>query len=190
MDVLTRAELVFTSGVSGGLRDDLVIGQVVVSQSLLTSGEDDFWPEQIIQTPTRWLDTLTAALDECKISHALGPTITLRRPLMTAADKQQAYQQSGAISVDMESAAIALEAQRRALPFIALRTILDTSREDVVGARLLDQNGVVRPLGAIRTIIANPRLIIGAIHLMRNLRRATHSLASVLEVTLPRLELT
>ena len=188
MDSLTAIDLIVTSGVAGGLRDDLTVGQVVLSERLLTCRDDDFQPEQSIDSPSEWIHRLVTALEASGISHVAGPTMTSRRPIMTTADKQRAYLLSGgAISVDMESAAIALEAERRGLPFVCVRTILDTAGEDVVGARLIDQNGRVRPLAAAKTLITNPRMIIGVARLLRNLRLATHSLASALEAILPRL---
>jgi adenosylhomocysteine nucleosidase len=189
MDLLTSIDLVITSGVAGGLRDDLTVGKIVLSERLLTCRDDDFRPEQILDPPTEWTGRFVNALEASGISHAAGLTITSRRPIMTAVNKRRAYLQSGgAISVDMESAAIALEAERRGLPFVCMRTILDTVGEDVVGARLVDQNGRVRPLAAAKALIANPRMIIGVAHLLRNLRLATRSLASALEAVLPRLQ--
>jgi adenosylhomocysteine nucleosidase len=188
MDSLHGVDLVLISGVAGGLRDDLTVGQVVLSERLLTC-RDDFQPKLVVDAPTQWLSRFTAALEATGISYVAGPTITSRRPIITSADKHHAHLQSGgAISVDMESTAVALEAERRGLPFVCMRTILDTASEDVIGARLIDQNGRVRPLTAAKALITNPRMIIGVGHLLRNLRLATRSLASALEAVLPRLQ--
>jgi adenosylhomocysteine nucleosidase len=189
MDLLNRIDLIVTSGVAGGLRDDLTVGQVVLGERLLTCRDDDFHPEIVINPPTEWISRFATALDASRTSHAIGPMMTSRRPIITGADKQRAFVQSGgAIGVDMESAAIALEAERRGLPFVCMRTILDTAGEDVVGARLMDQEGRVRPLAAARALVTTPRMIIGAARLVRNLRLATRSLASALEAVLPRLQ--
>jgi hypothetical protein len=85
----------------------------------------------------------------------------------------------------MESAVIALEAQRRGIPFVCIRTILDTAGEDVVGAALADENGRVRPLAAAKAVISNPGLVAGAARLLRNLRLATNALAETLEIVVP-----
>ena len=188
MDSLPGIDLVLTCGVAGGLRNDLTVGQVVLSDRLLTCREDDFQPEHVIDPPTEWLNRFVTALDASRTSYAMGPMMTSRRPLITGADKQRAFMLSGgAISVDMESAVIALEAQRRGLPFACMRTILDTAREDVVGARLMDQDGRVRPLAAAKALVTTPKVIFGVAHLVRNLRLATRSLASALEAVLPHL---
>jgi adenosylhomocysteine nucleosidase len=189
MDSLPGIDFLLISGVAGGLRDDLTVGQVVLSERLLTCRDDDFQPEQTVDPPAEWVSRFVNALESSQTSYAIGPMMTSRRPLTTGADKHRAYLQSGgAISVDMESAAIALEAERRGLPFVCMRTILDTAGEEVIGARLVDQNGRVRPLAAAKALITSPRMIIGVGHLLKNLRLATHSLASALEAVLPRLQ--
>jgi nucleoside phosphorylase len=188
MDSLAAIDLVIASGVAGGLRGDLAVGQVILSECLVTCRDNDFRPEQIIDSPSEWIGRFATGLEASGISHAAGPTMTSRRPIMTAGDKRRAYLQSGgAISVDMESAAIALEAERCGLPFVCMRTILDTADEDVVGTRLIDQNGRVRSLAAAKALITDPRMIISVVHLLRNLRLATNSLAAALEAILPRL---
>jgi len=188
MDSLPGIDLVVTSGVAGGLRDDLTVGQVVLSERLLTCRNDNFQPEQIVDASAPWLTRFATALEASGIAYAAGPMMTSRRPIMTGADKQRAYLESGgAITVDMESAVIALEAERRGVPFVCIRTILDTAAEDVVGARLVDQDGRVRALAAAKALITSPRMVIGVAHLLRNLRLATRSLASTLETVLPRL---
>jgi nucleoside phosphorylase len=188
MNSLTGIDLVLTSGVAGGLRDDLSVGQLVLSERLLTCRELNFQNAEIIIPPGEWISRFVLTLNGCQISYALGPMMTSPRPITSRADKHRAYLESGgAISVDMESSAVGAEAERRGLPFVCLRTILDTANEDVVGARLLDQDGRLRPLPAAKSLITSPRLIVGAAHLLKNLWLATHSLASALEAVLPRL---
>jgi nucleoside phosphorylase len=188
MDSLREIELVVLSGVAGGLRDDLQVGRVVLGERLFACRGDDFRPEQIIDIPAEWFDRFSAALSSVGILYDAGPMMTSRRPLMTGADKHRAHLESGgAITVDMESAAIALEAQRRGLPFVCMRTILDTAEADIVGAQLVDQNGRVRAPAAAKALISSPRIIIGVAHLWRNLRLATRSMASALQAALPRL---
>ncbi|MBV8774001.1 MAG: hypothetical protein JO166_16975, partial [Deltaproteobacteria bacterium] len=130
MDSLSQVNLVLIAGVAGALRDDLAIGQVVVGERLLLYADNDFQPEQVIHLHTQWIGRFTTSLVASRISYAIGPMMTSRLPLLTRADKQRAFAQSGgAISVDMESATIAMEAERRGLPFACMRTILDRAGE-------------------------------------------------------------
>jgi len=188
MDSLTSIDLVITSGVAGGLRDDLTVGQVVLGERLLTCRDGNFQPERITEIPAAGLARLSATLKAVGIPYEAGSMMTSRLPLMTGADKHRAYLESGgAISVDMESAVFALESQRRGLPFMCMRTLLDTAGEDVVGAQLVDQNGRIRALAAAKALTSSPRMVLGVVRLVRNLRLATRSMASTLEAVLPRL---
>jgi adenosylhomocysteine nucleosidase len=189
LDSLPGIDLVMTCGVAGGLRDDLEVGQVVVGERLLTCREDDFQPEQIVASRPELLGRCIAALKVSRRSFAVGPMLTSRRAIATSIDKRRAHLESGgAISVDMESAVIALESERRGLPFVCLRTILDTAAEDVAGAGLVDNDGRVRPLAAAKALFTNPRTVVGVVRLVRNLRLATQSLGSTLEALLPSLQ--
>jgi nucleoside phosphorylase len=188
IDSLTGIDCVLISGVAGGLRDDLTVGQVVLSERVMTSGGDDFKPGKVIHPSAEWIGRFVTALDATQTAYVIGPMMTSARPLMTGADKQRAFKQSGAISVDMESAVIALEAQRRGVPFACMRTILDTAGEDIVGARLVDRDGRVLVRAAAQALITSPRTIVGVARLVRNLRRATQSLAGALEAVLPLLQ--
>ena len=78
MDSLPGIDFVLISGVAGGLRDDLTVGQVVLSERLLTCRDDDFQPEQIVDPPTQWISRFVAALESSGISYALGPMMTSR----------------------------------------------------------------------------------------------------------------
>jgi len=188
MDSLAPLDLVVISGVAGALREDLKAGQVVLGERLLYCRPENFQPEQIVEAPRQLLAKSGKALDEAGISYATGTMMTLRRPLMSAADKRSARHESGAISVDMESAVIAVEAQRCNLPFIVMRTILDPAGEDIIGAQLADEDGHVRAWAAAKALITNPHMLLGTARLLGNLRRATRALACALEAVLPRVQ--
>jgi adenosylhomocysteine nucleosidase len=185
LDLLRSINFVVIAGVAGALRDNLAVGSVIVSENLMIRRDDDFQPEQVVAVPREPLAIALRALHGSGIEYVAGPTMTSRRPLVTAADKRRAHDETGAISVDMESAVIALEAQRRGIPFVCIRTILDTAGEDVVGAALADENGRVRPLAAAKAVLTNPALVAGAARLLRNLLIATNALAPTLETVLP-----
>jgi nucleoside phosphorylase len=187
LDVLRPIDLVVISGVAGALRQDLTVEQIVLSNRFFTRREQSFQPEHIVECSMQWFVRAAAALDDARVSYATGPVLTSRRPLMSSADKHRAYRDTGAISVDMESAVIAQEAERRGYPFVGLRAILDTADEDVAGAELADEDGRVRAGRAAKALISNPAILLDAMHLLRNLRRATRSLAFALEIVLPQL---
>ncbi|MGH7880107.1 MAG: hypothetical protein ACREQD_11515, partial [Candidatus Binataceae bacterium] len=173
---------VILTGVAGALHGDLRIGDVVVGDRLILRRDLEFAAASEIEVAPEQVETLVAALRTAGIDHTRGAILTSRRAIATAADKHQAHAALGAIAVDMESAVIADEAARRGLPFVCVRTIMDTAAQDLEGAMLADDDGRIRVLKAARALIGSPRLIGASIHLMRNLRVAAASMADAVEV--------
>jgi len=186
LGALDDINLVVITGVAGALHNELVVGNVVLADRLITRQEESFHPDQILEVPRQPFQTFASALEASGIRYSVGGMLTSRRAIATIADKRLAAAQSGAVAVDMESAAIADEAQRRGMPFVCLRTILDAAGDELMGAALADENGRVRPLAAAKAMVTNPAMLIGAARLVRDLRRSTRVLAAVMEAVLGR----
>ena len=169
---------------AGALHADLPIGRVVLADRLMVRRGEEFAAEAVVEAPIGHRETFAAALRAARITFATGAILTSRRAIAKVDDKRRAHEALGAIAVDMESALIALEAARRGMPFVCLRTIMDTATEGIDGARLADENGRVRPLAAAAALIAQPRLVLSSLKLMRNLRAATRSMAEAISVVL------
>jgi len=83
--------------------------------------------------------------------------------------------------VDMESAAIALEAAARGVPFAIVRTVIDSLDDEIFGAEVADEMGRVKPLAAAGYLARNPGAFLKIPSMIRNLALATHSLADAIE---------
>jgi adenosylhomocysteine nucleosidase len=177
-------EGIIITGVAGALHADLPIGRVVLADRLMVRRGDEFAAETEVEVPLTHREPFAAALDTARIAFAAGPLLTSRRAIAKIADKRRAYEALGAIAVDMESAIIALEAAKRQLPFVCLRTIMDTAADEIEGAFLADENGRVRPLAAATALMTKPRSVIAAMKLMRNLRAATRSMTEAITTVL------
>lgn len=188
LDTLGDIELVVTTGVAGALREDLALGAVVLADRVMTRHPESFVAERTLEVPRGWLAAVSGALETAGIEYAQGATLTSRHAIVTAADKRQAHAESGAIAVDMESAVIAIEANNRGLPFVHLRTIMDTAAQEVFGADLADEDGRLRVMAAAKTLLTNPAKIVGAARLVRNLRMASNSMAVAIEAVARRLD--
>jgi adenosylhomocysteine nucleosidase len=183
-------DLVILTGVAGALSGNLEIGEVVMADRLMTRDGDGEVEQRgrTIEVPRDYFEMYTAALDAAGIRHARGGLLTVKYPLTTGVEKRLAGAHTGAIAVDMESAAIAFEAAAIGLPFVAMRTIMDKVEHDLAGAGLADENGKVRPLKAAAALVRNPAMVGGVIRLMRNLRQATHAMAVTIEAMTRRAE--
>ena len=81
--------------------------------------------------------------------------------LATAADKAALFRRSGAVAVDLESAAVARVARRRGLPFAVLRAVCDPAERDLPPAALiaLDPAGRIGLRGVLASVLAKPRQV-------------------------------
>ncbi len=175
-------ELVIGTGVVGALSAGLSPGDIVLAERIMLSPEG----EGAVQEPAIAIaaDTLRHcehALKRAGLDFARGGLLTSRRVLANAHAKLRAKEQTGAIAVDMESAALASEAMRRGIKFAVVRTVMDALEDEVFGAELADGQGRVRPLAAAGYLARNPAAITQLPRMMRNLSRATRSLADAIE---------
>jgi adenosylhomocysteine nucleosidase len=177
-------EFILSTGVAGGLHSSLAIGTIVLPNSVMTCHAETGLPEHVLEVTHERRESLRLGLERSGKAAVGGTMFSSRKPLSTIADKMRAAELCGAVAVDMESAAIALEAAARGIPYVCLRTILDRSSENIVGAELAGENGNVRPLAALGAIARNPSMVVGGIRLLRNLRFATRAMGEAVAAAL------
>jgi adenosylhomocysteine nucleosidase len=162
-----------TFGMAGGLDPALKPGSVVVPCELISSGGDRFaanraWREQVVAE----VRALRAVSE--------GNLLTSTHAIETPADKAAAFRTTGAVAVDMESAAVAEIAAKHNLPFIAVRVIVDTAADmlprAVVAASLAGRVRFARLIGGL---IVAPREIASLIRLAQRYRIAMRSLHAI-----------
>lgn len=152
-------------GVAGGLSQELQTGDLIVGDRLILRrssgqvlhGEKGTMPESFpcdagLQEPAM------TAIRNAGHRHHLGPILTVDRIVLTAREKRALAAESGAMAVDMESAAIASAASACSVPFLAIRGILDPVQEGLGIAfdQFLDSRGEPKPLSLIRYLLAHP----------------------------------
>jgi adenosylhomocysteine nucleosidase len=179
-DTFQNIEIVIGTGVVGALSSGLEPGDIILADRILASGDDCAHPVSSIEIDDSLLREFRRALSTAGIKYSTGPLLTTPRALTTE-DKRRAKEHSGAITVDMETAAIAAEAAARGLPFVCMRAVLDAVDDEVFGADLADEHGSINPLRAAAWFVANPRAAMWLPRMMRNLSVSTRSLADALE---------
>jgi len=178
-DLIPETELVIGTGVVGALSSGLKPGDLVLADRLLTIDADGKVAEQVTVVGEAHLRSVGRALASAGIAYSTGAILTSHR-VFTTAEKRLAKESTGAIAVDMETAAIAAEAAGRGLPFVAIRAVLDEIDDEVVGAEMADQDGNVRPLAATSFLLRNPVTILKLPRMIRNLSRATTTIADAI----------
>jgi adenosylhomocysteine nucleosidase len=178
-DQIRGAELVIGTGVVGALSSGLKPGDLVLADRVMTLDAGG----KVMEAATRLSDMHVVAIGRslamAGVAYSSGAILTSDR-VLTVAEKRSAKGDTGAIAVDMETAAIAAEANQRRLPFVALRAVLDEVDEEVVGGEIADEDGNVRPLAATSFLLRNPATMLKLPRMIRNLSRATTAIADAL----------
>ena len=147
-------------GVSGGLDPALKAGDLVVAETVLENGRagrSGSW-----NTDAAGADLLYTALSAEGLPVKRGAVMSADRAALSTERKIALYRKSGALAVDMESAAVARVASEKGLPLIVLRAVCDTADRSVPRDlfELLGESGEVRPLRLLLRIARRPALVV------------------------------
>ncbi len=171
--VARGARALVSWGVCGALSPGLAAGALVIPAEVRASDG------QTHETSMVWRARLGELLPETLPMHT-GSLIEVLHVVTAIAEKQELHRRSGAVAVDMESAAVAGVAAGAGFPFIAIRAVVD-SANTVFPACLgpsLDQAGM-RGMSVMRTVCAHPSDWPALIRLGLGLRAARRTLRCV-----------
>jgi nucleoside phosphorylase len=181
LSALPETQLVIGTGVAGALSGGLRPGDIVIADRAIKAREDTPHPEQVVAVDAAIIDFCERTLHAAGLQSSTGAILSSPRVIPNAAAKRAAKQHSGAIAVDMESAAIALEAAARGVPFAIVRTVIDSLEDEIFGAEIADEMGRVKPLAAANYLVRNPAALLKIPWMIRNLALATRALADAIE---------
>lgn len=180
--IVRGARRLVSWGCAGALAEHLAPGDVIVAKSVrsadgtLGSVSAD-WRERLLQSLGG-----TVTFDEGMLAESA-------RVVASPGAKRELMKASGAVAVDMESAAVLRVATRHNVPCIAVRAIADTATmalpETVLGA--LDEHGEVRLARLLLGLAQRPSDLPALLHLNRCFRRAIKSLEQVAALAGPTL---
>ncbi|MBW1734366.1 MAG: hypothetical protein JRH00_07370 [Deltaproteobacteria bacterium] len=164
------------TGISGGLNPSLEPGDLILADSIMEHGGDTH--KQVWEETSGFVKAVRGDLLAKGIRAHGGTVITVRRPLLSAREKQALFTRTGALAVDMESAAVAATAVEAGLPFFALRAVCDPAARSipVTLVHCLDQSGGIRLAPLFRGILRSPTLVFDILRLKRDFTTALASL--------------
>ncbi len=131
------------------------IGDVLIGTRV--SAEDETNRQNSSECSPAMIEWARQAMQHFSVQ--IGPFVTVPRVLCRADDKQAIAERTGAIGLDMESAALGLVASERQIPFAIVRTVSDLVDEDLP----LDFNLFLRPSGwakGVAACLAHPTSLI------------------------------
>ncbi len=176
--VLAGATGLASFGMAGGLDPTLICGAVLLPEEIVTL-EDARTAGRAYATSREWRQRLRAALPDSCIACG-GRLLTSGLPVGRRDAKAAAWRDLRAAAVDMESAAIAQVAAQAALPFIALRVIVDTAADELPAAVIAASGGGrLRIAGMLASLLRAPAQLGALIRLAARYRIAARGLAAV-----------
>ncbi|MBI2067517.1 MAG: hypothetical protein HYT77_05865 [Deltaproteobacteria bacterium] len=115
---LFQPSLLFSVGYAGGVQQGLQSGDLILPTEIRSEAGDRFPLDQV------GVKEISQIIEKEKITSHRGPLLTVFDPLTTKEQKKRAGE-SGAIAVDMETAAIASICHKVNVPFASLRIVFD-----------------------------------------------------------------
>lgn len=171
--------LMISTGFAGALTP-AAIGDVVIGTSACAGSYDRTWRQntETVSCDRAGLRCVQSVAAQVGIAAHIGPVVSVSRVVYRAEDKEAISRMTGATALDMESAALALVAQERAVPFMVVRTV-----SDLVGEELpLDFNLFLKPVGWLRGVwqlVMHPSKLGGMNRLRQQSSLAADQLATV-----------
>jgi adenosylhomocysteine nucleosidase len=163
-------------GVSGGLDPALKPGDLIVAETVLENRNAE--PQGCWRTDAAGAELLYTALSAEGLPVTRGAVLSADRATLTRERKISLYKETGALSVDMESAAVARVASGKKIPLLVLRAVCDSADQSVPRDlfEVLGDEGDVRPSLLLPRIVRNPFLVFELIQTGRAYFAALNSL--------------
>jgi adenosylhomocysteine nucleosidase len=159
-------------GMAGGLDPRLPPGTIFLPDTVISPAGG------ALTTSGPWRERLAAAV-AAQHPCIRGRLLTSARAVSTRADKATLFRETGAIAVDMESAAVGEVAQAHQLPFVAVRVIVDGATDALPRAvtAAADNEGHLRIWRLLGALARTPGELGALLRLAGRYRAANRSLA-------------
>lgn len=165
-------------GTAAALDSRLASGSLILPNTIIAANGAIFsvnpeWHERLRQQLSTRFEIYTGAIVE-------SPTV-----LSNSNDKRSLLEHSGGIAADMESAALAAVAQAADIPFLVIRTIVDSAAMSIPQRlmRAIDSTGRINNIRPLAGLIVHPEEWLAVARLARGFHRARATLENVVKYT-------
>lgn len=165
-----RAGCLVSFGIAGALSPDLRSGDVILS-------------DEVIEGDRRWISDESLRPRVAELAHQIGairgPVLGARQIVASGGEKARAWQESGALAVDMESGVVARAAAAVGIPFLVLRAVADPAKRILPPAALVPLAANGRPAfrRVAASVLCQPSQLRNLLGLAQEARRALAALA-------------
>ena len=169
-------DAVIAVGAAGAADPSLCVGDIVIAKTIIHHAGGNFPADE-----TR-SEKIAGQLRAAGMPVFRGDCFTAGTFIHTARQKQLIYQTTGARVIDMESASLSKRLHPAGVAFVTIRIISDTAREDVFNVEsFYGCKKKAGGFGACAYFMQNPKEILRAASLRKNVRLAGERIAAVLE---------
>jgi nucleoside phosphorylase len=176
LDQRARPDCILSLGFAGALRDGLETGDLVLARRLYASGEDTF-----IESDANLLSMAQEVLDRPGSPRSfIADSVTVPEMVTSSIEKEQLAGGTGAWIANMEDYWVGKAAIHRRVPFLSVRAVLDTARQEPPPyvARLGDKGLLGQVLHVMANGIKRPQDIPEMVNLSKQVKAAQGSLAA------------
>lgn len=166
---------VIIAGVAGGLDPSLRSGSIVLARSVAAEDEERRFPDAALFATAR------RALRSRGVEFVSAAMLTTKTASASLVEKTELWNAFGAASADMETYLIVRELDERGLPWIALRSIVDTAQSSLPPS-LRDWGPETKEREIVRRMIRRPAEWPAYAKLALSMRAAERSLAGAVAV--------
>ena len=175
-DPPARPDCILSLGFAGALRDDLKTGDLVLSQRLYATGEDT-----VLESDASLLSLAQDVLDSSDTHrYSIANSLTVPQVVFGAAGKGRLAVATTSSVVNMEDYWIGQSSARRGIPFLSVRAVLDTAKQELPPfvAGLGDKGTLTQALQVGANVVARPGYVPELVKLVKQVKVAQESLAS------------
>ena len=160
-------------GTAGGLSENLKPGDLLLPEFVQSDNRK-------YQTDHNWRQRLVDQITPDLKPHS-GLLLQTNEVISGTEQKSQLHEKTSAIAVDMESGSIAKTADQNKLPFLIIRSVVDTSDETIPISAInsIDEFGQTKPAALTASLIKSPGDIPKLIKLGKHFQQARKSLKQV-----------
>jgi adenosylhomocysteine nucleosidase len=165
-------------GSAGGLAPKLFPGSLILPKTVIASDQSRYHVE------ASWHQRLGNRL-KGHVDFHTEPLVESTSVVRTPAEKAVLFLRTGAIGVDMESAAVATVAQEAQVPFMVVRAVADSTDTTIPKSSLkaVDEFGRLSGFKLIQGLVEYPGEFFALVRIARNYRAAQRTLAVVARLT-------
>ncbi len=187
-----KIKLLISSGVAGGIRQGISVGDLVIAENVSYSKQSDFKSGELqlesnFPCKKEIVQLAKQLSSDLELKPHCGNILTVDKVIGQAGIKKKIGEQNSFLAVDMESAAVAEVACERGIEFAAIRSISDDIEDDleIDYGSLISDEGKVRVSNLALKIIKDPRQLAILRRLNRQTKIAVKKLSSFMLQLIP-----